>query len=464
MQGKPTKPSAHASQHAAGGADPIDGDALEVSRAATNYTPSGSTLAGHLAGVDAALAGGGGGGSVDSVFGRTGVVAAAASDYDANQVDFAPNGDIAATDVQAAIVEVRDDADTKLAAKADSSALTAHTSSTANPHGTDVGNLGSGTLAELNAAITDATLDDASATRTPSAHATAHEAGGGDEITGASLELTRTATNYTSAGNTLGQHIAGIDTALGSVGGGGGDSTTEALRDLSSSNYYEGAAGDLPGATGGFTVAATIRLAALPTHEQIFFSCMHLFSYAGVQGGWGLGIDGVRWKFYTSRQSDGFTTGLSFAAELPELDLIGPLYTLAMVFDGVDTSTCYVNGRVVGSLGNTGGYEVANASLSPFVGWTNNSANTGSAADEVDFLGGGYVETSLTAAQVAAHHLACFEADAFADEPSAGWASWYSLEGETSAPATLTDQGAGGANLTRTGMPSIVEIKRRHAV
>lgn len=60
---------------------------------------------------------------VDSVFGRTGVVAALASDYDAVQVDFTPDGDIVATDVQAAIVEVRDDTDTKLSAKADTADL-----------------------------------------------------------------------------------------------------------------------------------------------------------------------------------------------------------------------------------------------------------------------------------------------------------------------------------------------------
>lgn len=56
---------------------------------------------------------------VSSVFGRQGAVAAQTGDYDANQVDFTPNGDIAATDVQAAIVEVRDDADTKLSTKED---------------------------------------------------------------------------------------------------------------------------------------------------------------------------------------------------------------------------------------------------------------------------------------------------------------------------------------------------------
>jgi hypothetical protein len=56
---------------------------------------------------------------VSSVFGRTGAVVAQASDYDADQVDFTPNGDITSTNVQSAIVELRDDTDTKLSAKED---------------------------------------------------------------------------------------------------------------------------------------------------------------------------------------------------------------------------------------------------------------------------------------------------------------------------------------------------------
>ena len=52
------------------------------------------------------VAAGGGGGAVASVFGRTGAVAAAASDYDADQIDFTPAGGVAATDVQAAIEEL----------------------------------------------------------------------------------------------------------------------------------------------------------------------------------------------------------------------------------------------------------------------------------------------------------------------------------------------------------------------
>lgn len=60
--------------------------------------------------VGAKLDGGGGGGAVDSVFGRTGVITAQAGDYNASEVAFAPGGGIIATEVQAAIVEVNGNA------------------------------------------------------------------------------------------------------------------------------------------------------------------------------------------------------------------------------------------------------------------------------------------------------------------------------------------------------------------
>lgn len=58
----------------------------------------------------------------------------------------------------------------RVSANSDVSANTTHRGQTNNPHNTDIGNLGSGTLAELNAAITDATLDDASDPRDPNSH------------------------------------------------------------------------------------------------------------------------------------------------------------------------------------------------------------------------------------------------------------------------------------------------------
>lgn len=50
----------HASRHAAGGADEIDGDGLDIDYSASNYTPAATTVAGHFEGIDDALAGAGG--------------------------------------------------------------------------------------------------------------------------------------------------------------------------------------------------------------------------------------------------------------------------------------------------------------------------------------------------------------------------------------------------------------------
>lgn len=69
--------------------------------------------------------------------------------HDASAISFVPNGDIAATDTQAAVVEVRDDTDTKLATKADASALTAHTSDTGNPHSVTAAQVGAPALSTL---------------------------------------------------------------------------------------------------------------------------------------------------------------------------------------------------------------------------------------------------------------------------------------------------------------------------
>jgi len=94
--------------------------------------------------------------------------------------------------------------------------ITNHVADLANPHDTSIGNIDSGTLAELNAAITNATLDDSGEARTPTAHASTHEEGGSDEIDSVNLLATFTPSNYTPTGTDLFGQLNGIDNALGS--------------------------------------------------------------------------------------------------------------------------------------------------------------------------------------------------------------------------------------------------------
>jgi hypothetical protein len=69
--------------------------------------------------------------AITSVFGRQGVIVATAGDYTASQVTNVPSGNLAATEVQAALNELQSDIDTR----ATSSALTAHTGASTGVHG-----------------------------------------------------------------------------------------------------------------------------------------------------------------------------------------------------------------------------------------------------------------------------------------------------------------------------------------
>lgn len=84
-------------------------------------------------------------------------------------------------------------ADFRLYTDSTSATITAyadHVAATNNPHATDIENLGAGTLAELNDAITDANLDDAGDPRDPTPHASEHVDGTDNLPVDQGLEIT----------------------------------------------------------------------------------------------------------------------------------------------------------------------------------------------------------------------------------------------------------------------------------
>ncbi len=140
-----------------------------------------------------------------------GIEAGATADQAASEVVFTPSGDIAATNVQAAIVEVRDDGDTKLAAKLALSggALTGPVTTTSTFDGRDVSVDGAkldgiesgakddqsaaevaftpaGDIAatDVQAAVVEVRddTDTKLAGKASTTHASAHQNGGGDEV------------------------------------------------------------------------------------------------------------------------------------------------------------------------------------------------------------------------------------------------------------------------------------------
>lgn len=79
----------HASRHGNAGADPLDGDGIECSYSASNYTPASSTVGGHYSGIDTALGALGGSAIHDVVGGHAEVTSTTVITYvnvESNQI------------------------------------------------------------------------------------------------------------------------------------------------------------------------------------------------------------------------------------------------------------------------------------------------------------------------------------------------------------------------------------------
>jgi len=97
--------------------------------------------------------------------------------------------------------------------------LTSHLEDENNPHSVNLNDIGPFNLANLNANINDANLDDSDSPRTPTSHSTSHEADGSDEIDGDKLDIDFVPQNYVpntepsevDSSNHLTAHLKGID-------------------------------------------------------------------------------------------------------------------------------------------------------------------------------------------------------------------------------------------------------------
>lgn len=241
-------------------------------------------------------------------------------------------------------------------------------------------------------------------------------------------------------------------TAPGAGGGGGGGGaaplTFEAAYGFANgANYYSGAAGTVQGDAAGFSAAAALRLRRKPSGREILFGTYSQF----INGGWAIGYDGLRWKIMLTQASDGAKLENFVQAEFIENPyVLGKLVLLHFVFDGT-TATLYVQGEAEATISPTGGITF-DPTLGPHIGVE--GRNQAEAAASAAALGCAYGTQVMTPAEVAEHYLEVMEAAAMVDDPGTGFDNLWTLDGETSAPATLTDQ-LGAVDLARTGALSL---------
>ena len=281
--GDPRDPNSHADSHVLDGSDELDGYNLAIDYTPTNYTaPVNNIIGEHIAAIDASIS-------------NPVPVDYAASEIDNDSTVTGEQVSDALEYIDGYIKDVSDD-------------LNVHELDTNNPHSTSIANIGAGTLAELNTAVSDATLDDSGDPRDPNAHADTHIADGDDEIDGYNLAIDYTPTNYTAPTNgIIGEHIAAIDGALGSGSGGsaGGTGTPFTVTTVTVEVPVELAmAVTLPAAPSegdicavGFLIEAVIarKNGSIESHAISYWASFTFTYSSGVwtcDGGWEIGMPG----------------------------------------------------------------------------------------------------------------------------------------------------------------------------
>lgn len=140
-----------------------------------------------------------------------------------------------------------------------------HVADTTNPHATDLGSLGTGSLAELNATVTDATLDDSGDARPPTTHAIGGSAHSASTL--AQLNALVSDATLDDAGDSRTDTNAIHDNVAGEI-----NAVTEKVTPVAAdlliiedsadvNNKKKVQVGNLPGGGGGGNVTAAANLA-----------------------------------------------------------------------------------------------------------------------------------------------------------------------------------------------------------
>lgn len=323
-------------------------------------------------------------------------------DYQGSEVDFTPNGDIAATDVQAAIVEVRNDTDTKLGSKVDLAGQLGGTA--ASPDVRGVRETGGPTLLTMGAV------------------------GDGEY--------------FRRSGTSV---VGGIP---------GGGSTFRGIRGFTLANYLEVATpADLAGnASPGFEIYGLINVDGLLRGSLIVNNYIASTASEFVGPGYHLWLQGDRPRHSVT---DGGGTLLSnFLQEwLLGTTFRKPLIPISMGFNGT-TRFLKVAGQTIFSAAMTG----YTPSVNPFrVGRPGGSATSGALENATLFALAAKTDGILTDAE---HEEALRVFLATGDLPNGVFTSRWSFASLSvgAVPATVSDA-IGSNDLTLVGSLSVVDDK-----
>lgn len=290
-----------------------------------------------------------------------------------------------------------------------------------------------------------------------SAHASRHERGGADEIDGDHLDIDFTPSNYTpdttpaEAANVddLAAHLYGIDTALGSAGGGGLPSI-ELLDGFSSGNRYDADSNDFAGVTTGFFFAALFEMKdRLGASGQSIWTNINF----GVDG-WSLGVESGGAFNVTIIDTGGGAVGITMnSVDILDWERVGGKHWLLVgqvTQNGANNDlTLWLNGAKSDTAAGTNPYapvtDTAQIGAGAF----------GNVAEEVMIGGVAYYEGTLTDEQIRSWSNECFQAGDIVDD-GLGWTIYSVKRG--SPAGTWSESDGTGSDFTRTG--SLTDVVR----
>lgn len=222
----------------------------------------------------------------------------------------------------------------------------------------------------------------------------------------------------------------------------------ELLSGLTSGNFYEGGAGDLPGSANGFLASALIvEQRGINGIGQTIWGNIS----SGPARGWRLAIESDSRREVNYGDTSGAVVGASGGAFIATSDstaamAAGKINLLLLRYLPDNSLELWSNGSRVARTTNADPISPATDNLRVGAGWF------GTDAQLIDVAGVGYLAGTLTDDQVRQYSYDCLQALDVIAPPSAGWIHYSVRRGNPG--ATWAPSDGAGPTLNRNGAPT----------